>query len=296
MVTITWGWSFVWIKQALNEVESQLGADHGLVAAGLFVGLRFGVAAVLLPLLVPAARRGLNATAWRAGLLLSLLLLGGFFLQMLALQEMSPAVSAFLTSLYVVFTALLERCTRGVRHGRTLLLGVLLATVGAGFISGPPQLHFNAPEWMTVLCALLFATHILATDHYTRRASPMAITTTSFVWVTLGSFLALLLGMGADGAPTWSEAATVAWSPGFLHPLLLCSFLATLLALSLMNQFQRVIEPVRAAVLYSLEPVWAAIIAVLLGMSVVDSWLILGGGALITGNLVAEIRTARPSD
>jgi drug/metabolite transporter (DMT)-like permease len=77
--------------------------------------------------------------------------------------------------------------------------------------------------------------------------------------------------------------------PGFYEPALLAGFFGTLVALSLLTAFQRYLSPVRAAILYALEPVWAAIIAVGVGQTTIDGWLLFGGGALLLGNLFVEL-------
>ena len=61
------------------------------------------------------------------------------------------------------------------------------------------------------------------------------------------------------------------------------------MALTLLNSFQRELSPVRAAILYSLEPVWAAIIALATGLMQLDFWLLVGGGGLLVGNLIVEV-------
>jgi drug/metabolite transporter (DMT)-like permease len=69
--------------------------------------------------------------------------------------------------------------------------------------------------------------------------------------------------------------------------------LATLIALSLLNHFQKLLPPVRAATLYALEPVWGSVISILYGMEVIDGWLVVGSLALLAGNMVAELGPKR---
>src|SRR5688572_7262371 len=106
LVTVLWGWTFVWMKSAVQAGERELGS-HGLVATvGLFMTLRFAAAALVLGA-SGSVRRRVDPGAWRGGFVIGALLLGGFLLQMFGLAGVSAPVSAFLTSLYVVFTALL---------------------------------------------------------------------------------------------------------------------------------------------------------------------------------------------
>src|SRR5688572_7755203 len=149
LVTFFWGWTFIWMKQAVSASGRILGPAGSTAGVGLFMSARFGIAAALLALL-PGARRGLDRGAWSAGVVLGALLLAGFLFQMVGLEGISPAVSAFLTSLYVIFTAALLWARTRKPVGAWLALGAALSTFGAGFIGGPPHISFGRAEWLTV--------------------------------------------------------------------------------------------------------------------------------------------------
>jgi drug/metabolite transporter (DMT)-like permease len=289
IVTIIWGWTFSWMKEAIDTAALVV-KDGPSFVVGLFMVVRFGLAAVLMPVLVPGARKGWCTRAvWRDGGILAAFLLGGFLLQMFGLQGVDPAVSAFLTSLYVAFTAVMMGLMERKLPGKVALMGVMVVTIGAAFISGPPQLSFDLPEWLTVLCAVLFAGHIVATDRVTRRSPPLAVAWISFIWVTMGSAVLLAYGWLPRPDIGLDQVVHLMTTPGFVRPAVLAGVLGSLVALTLLTYFQKFLTPVRAAILYSLEPVWAAIIAVTLGQTALDSWLLFGGGLLLVGNLWMEI-------
>lgn len=288
LVTVLWGWTFVWMKQATDAASAKLGPGGLTAGIGLFMALRFGLAAIAM-LALPAVRRGLTRGAWLAGLWIGLALLGGFLLQMFGLSGVSPAVSAFLTSLYVLFTALLTAVRNRRAPHVALLVGALLATFGAGFIGGPPQLTFGLAEGLTIGCAFVFAVHILVTDAFTKREAPMPVTMTSFVVVALGGALTCAIGALLEPRTSPAQLLELAQTAEFVTPMLLASGLATVLALSLMNVFQRELDPVRAAIIYAIEPIWAALVSITLGREATTPWLFIGGAALLLGNLVAEL-------
>ena len=190
VVTIIWGCTFIWLKQALDTAENYSSGNQTNVVATLFVALRFGFAIGLFFIFVPSIKKEIgDHRVWNDGAILSLFMLGGFVFQMIGLDGISPAVSAFLTSLYVLFTALILAWFAGKLQSRSLVIGVILATFGAGFIQGPPQLHYDISEWLTILCALMFAGHIIFTDISTKRVSPVGLTFTSITISTLLCFL-----------------------------------------------------------------------------------------------------------
>jgi drug/metabolite transporter (DMT)-like permease len=292
-VTVIWGGTFVWMKQALEAVDARLGPGHATTGIALFITIRFGLAAILVAAFLPAARRVGTKEVWTGGLWIGALLFGGFALQMSGLGEVTPAVSAFLTSLYVLFTAILTASIERRGPSLALFCGAVLATCGAGFIRGRPELSLRGGELATVGCALVFAVHILATDRITKRVSPMAITTTSFAWVGLGGLAWLGGSLLQAGAPDARAVLELTLAPDFAVPALLSCLLATVVALSLMNQFQRELDPVRAAILYAFEPIWAALFGLVYGTDAVTVYLWVGGGLLLAGNLVAEIGQRR---
>ena len=129
------------------------------------------IAALLLAILFKSCRQGLaDSQIWKFGTWLGLLLFLGFLSQMSALDEIDPGTSAFLTSLYVVLTALFTTCFEAKKPAKFMWVAVGLATFGASFISGPPHLSWGTAELITVICAFVFALHIV----YTQKATKIA--------------------------------------------------------------------------------------------------------------------------
>ena len=294
IVTIIWGCTFLWLKRALDSADSVSSAQTNVVST-FFVTLRFGLTLPLFFYFTPSIRKNLgDYRSWYDGFILAFFMLGGFLFQMIGLEGISPAVSAFLTSLYVIFTALILAYLAGRFQSKSLLFGVLLATFGAGYIQGPPELHYDIAEWLTILCAIMFAGHIIFTDIITKRVDPMTVTFTSIAISTLMALLLLNYFLFVNESSI--NMYTLIIKNDFLVPLLLSSFFGTFVALSLVNYYQKYINPVRAAILYALEPVWATIFAVGTGVTEFNFWLLIGGSCLLVGNLIAEVGNQRESE
>jgi len=288
LVTIAWGWTFIWLKNALDASYPYTTGNQTNIVATLFVTLRFSIAVLLFFLIFPSIRKEIRGfQVWYDGMILAILMTGAFVFQMIGLDGISPAVSAFLTSMYVLFTALILAWHSGKLQSRALLTGVILATFGAGYIQGPPKLHYDIAEWLTILCALMIAGHIIATDIVTKRVSPIGVTFTSIVLSTLMCILLFDIFLFMDIGKI--DMIGLLTERDFLYPLLLSSVFGTFGALCIANYFQKYLDPVRAAILYSLEPVWATLLAITFDMTEITFWLILGGSSLLIGNLVAEL-------
>ncbi len=287
-VTLIWGGTFVWMKQALNALGPEINDYSRAGVVGILVSSRFMVALILLAIISKQARQGLSSKEnWIGGTILGGLMLTGFVLQMIGLDSVTPSVSAFLTSLYVVFTALFAIKMSNRKPTRVLALGVILATFGAGFIDGPPHIVWGVGELLTVACAVFFALHIIYTDDITKRMDPLAVALTSFFIVTIGA--------GIIGIITTKEISSysLSWKEGVLVPILLLGILGSLVCIVALNALQRHLNPTHAAIIYAFEPVWATIYGLAEGLVTASFWLAVGGATLLVGNIIVEMDASK---
>lgn len=282
-VTLLWGGTFVWMKQALNSLDGELTQYTTAGVVGVIVCSRFLIAFVALLPFSSEARRALTSKEdWKGGLILGGLMLAGFVLQMIGIESVSPSVSAFLTSLYVVFTAILSVKISDRKPTRMMVLGVGLATIGAGFIDGPPHIVWGLGELLTVICAFFFALHIIYTDKITKRLNPIAVTSTSFAVLVVGAGTVALI---ASRDVMVFESA---WQEGVIIPLLCLGLFGSLACILMLNAFQRHLNPTHAAIIYSFEPVWATLYGWQQGLVEVSAWLMMGL-LLLFGNIIVEL-------
>ena len=293
VVTSVWGATFIWMKQALNELQPEIEAYGSNRVVGVLVAARFAIAALVMVIFFPKARAALrDKEQWKGGALLGGVMLVGFVTQMIGLDEINPAVSAFLTSLYVVFTALITIFMTKSQPSRVLMFGVLLTTFGAGFIQGPPHLTWGFGEVMTVVCAVFFALHIIYTQRITQVMDPVGVTQTSFAVVALGAVAMVLLLGGGRSIEEWRFI----FADGVFLPVLCLGIGGSFFCLLLLNMYQRYLHPIQAAIIYALEPVWATTYGLGLGLVDWSTWILIGGGALFLGNIVVELFTHADSE
>ena len=291
--TLAWGATFIWMKQAMNALQPEIAMYGRTPVVAALVGGRFFIAFVALFIISKEARSSLQSPElWKGGSILGGILLVGFITQMIGLDSITPSTSAFLTSLYVVFTALITTKITGQRVTQTMFFGVALATFGAGFIEGPPHLSWGWGEILTVICAFFFALHIIYTQQITQRMNPIGVTSTSFLVVTLGSLGMVFL----TGGKSTLDTLSVVSDEDVIFPLLCLGLFGSLFALLLLNLLQRFLHPVQAAIIYALEPVWATMFALGLGMTSWTAWIAVGGGALLAGNLMVELRQTKTTE
>ena len=267
----------------MNSLDTELTEYSTAGVVGVIVAARFFIAfAALLPFSSTARAALTSKEDWKGGLILGGLMLAGFVLQMIGIESVNPSVSAFLTSLYVVFTAILSVKISDRIPTRMMIVGVALATLGAGFIDGPPHIVWGTGEILTVLCAFFFALHIIYTDRITKQLNPIAVTSTSFVVLVLGAGIIALL---ASGDVRVFESA---WQDGVVVPLLCLGLFGSLACILMLNVFQKHLNPTHAAIIYSFEPVWATLYGWHEGLVDISIWLAMGL-LLLLGNIIVEM-------
>jgi drug/metabolite transporter (DMT)-like permease len=293
VMCVVWGSSFFSMDLGLEAASGVVGKA---AAPAAFLFLRFLASLALFPLVFPRAVRDLGGRTVLDGFLLSLPFYAGFLLQVMGLNEESttPTVSAFLTNLTVVLTPLLGKLFFRERLTGANLLGAGVSLGGVYILTNPGGGGFGRGEVLTAACALAFAVQIQLTNVITKRSPPEGVTLVMFAGVVAFSGATLAAkGVGPGDLARVMAARHGAWT--VLYTAAACS----VLAITIMNRFQREVPATRAAVLYTLEPVFAALFAAAFVGEAMTFRKILGGAVIVGGNLVCEAfsrRAAPPGD
>jgi drug/metabolite transporter (DMT)-like permease len=265
-VTAAWGSTFFMLKEAVSRVPV---AD--------FLALRFLVAALAVTLLAPRALGRLTADERRHGLLLGLVYGVAQVLQTTGLQTTSASVSGFLTGMYVVFTPLLGALLLGTHVSRTAWSAVSLATVGLAVLS-LQGFAVGGGEALTVASALLYGLHIVGLGRWSREGSALGLTVVQ-LWVV--AVVCLVAGLpGGLTLPSRGDDWTV---------LVFMALVAGAAALVVQTWAQAHLAPTRAAVIMTMEPVWAGLFAVVLGGEVLGARVLVGGTVVLAAMYLVEL-------
>lgn len=275
LMTMLWGSTFVLLKDTLDTLP-----------AGSIMGLRFGLSALaLLPLvgksLQPSGGK-LPPGLLRAGGELGLLLFLGYATQTMGLLYTTVHRSAFITSLNVVVVPLLLGLAGRRVKGR-IWLAALVALAGVGLLSydGTP---LNWGDVWTLGTAIAYAVYVIRIDHYVTRFPALALSIVQLVVMAILSCLWMLLAEQAWLSEMLQTGAWLALPWGTLLFLaLICTTLTTLLQL----WGQQWVPPAQASVLFTLEPVWASLFALLLLKESLSLQGLAGAGAIVSASLLA---------
>jgi drug/metabolite transporter (DMT)-like permease len=268
-VTLIWGSTFIIIKNAL-----------GGVSPFEFVALRFGIAFFVLALLFPGRFGRLGPAERRAGFVIGIFLFAGYALQTAGLQFTTAAKAGFITGLSVLMVPLLAFAVLRQRSGSGVVLGIVLAPIGLWLLSFDGQASFGTGDLLVLGCAVAFAAHIISISAYAPRYDPLglAIVQTG-VCAALASLVAIV-----------GERPLVLPAGAVLFGVLYTGLLGSALVLGVQTAIQRFTSPAHAALIFSLEPVFAALFAFLLAGETLGPRGLLGGALILTGTIVAELR------
>jgi len=270
ILTLLWGTSFLVVH------DTVIGTS-----VGVFLVLRFLVATVGAAVVVWVRKEKPTPGVLRDGALLGLTLFAGFLFQTEGLRFTTPARSGFLTGLSVLIVPILERVLRHRRVAPRAWLGVVLAFVGLGILAEPigalaPEVHLG--DLLTVACAVAFSFQILYTSERTHGHSLGLLT---LIQVATTGILSLAI------LPF--ETPALARTPAFVASLAYTGLVTTTLAYLVQNWAQRRVSATRAAILFTMEPLFAAVVSHVVGGEPLGPELLLGGGLIILGVLVVEI-------
>ncbi len=276
LITIIWGSTFTIVKKALLQISPIL-----------LVALRFWIATVVVVPFVPGKLRHIPFKTIMKGFVLSVAFLGGFVFQTLGLRDTTPSNSAFITSLSVLLVPVLGFLIFRHRPSVRTAVGILLATVGLILLlADSSDFDLHSGDFLTLLCAFLFAFHILFLGRFVRQTNYRHLILVKLACsAVLCSFMAPLL-----------ESPFAIWDSYLILSLFVLGVLATAAAFFLQAWAQQYSNPNHTALIFSLEPVFATLFAfIILGQGLsVEEWI--GGVLILFGIIFSEFGRSEEPD
>ena len=276
ITAMIWGTAFV---------AQRVGMDD--IGPFLFTGLRFLLGALVLMPLLPLQRRSLGQArapgfAHRplllGGVLMGLALTVGINLQQVGLLFTSVTNSGFITGLYVIVVPLLGLFI-GQRAGLGTWLGALLAVFGMFLLSVGENFQVASGDWLQLAGAFVWGVHVLLVGFFASRYDPLRLSILQFL---VCAVVSLLLALALEPIE-W--AAIVAAAPAVLYG----GCFAVAVGYTLQVVAQKDAIPSHAAIILSLEAVFAAIAGWLFLDESLTFKSYLGAAIMLAGMLIAQL-------
>ncbi|MBW4037257.1 MAG: DMT family transporter [Acidobacteria bacterium] len=279
-VVLVWGATFSLVKAALRDTTPLV-----------FNLVRMTLASFVLVLANWPALKHLTRTELKLGAAAGIFLALGYQLQTTGLNHTTPSKAAFITGLVVVIVPLLSalpgaRSSASEKPSIDTCIGAALAFAGLVLLTTPPGSGsallsgIGLGEWLCLGCAIAFAAHLLTLSHAAPKVSARKLGTLQIGFAALFMLATLPLG----GRPHF-HSSTILWLA-----LLITAVFATAAAFTIQSWAQQHLPASHTALIFTLEPVFAWLTALLFYGEQLSPRSLLGAGLIFTGILLAELR------
>jgi drug/metabolite transporter (DMT)-like permease len=281
LTCILWGATFVVVKDAVSRSS-----------VFLFLAVRFSLAAILMAAIQRETLRRLRRKEVFAGAFLGLLMFSGYAFQTSGIVFTTPAKSGFVTGSSVVLVPLLLAIFWRRRLGLWEYLGAGAAFAGLYFLTAPGGrlAELNVGDILTFVAAALYAFHIIFAGQYTRAHSVAAL---SFLQVAATAILAI--GLCGLTAITGLQRPRFEVSWQLAAGILITAVFATAIAFTVQLWAQRYTSASHAAIIFTIEPVAAAITSFLVIGERLRGRALAGAALIAAGILFAELKGPAPA-
>ena len=243
LAAVFWGFSFAAMKGALETFPT-----FWLLA------LRFNAAFIILFIFIGHRLIRESKQLFKMGIISGLLLFAGYAAQTFGLTITTSSKQAFITSIYVVFVPLFTWIITRVLPSKYHLLSAFLCCLGMWVLTSEDVSAFNAGDAFTVLCAVIFAAHVMYVGYAARIVSPVML---AALQIGVAGILSLIFAL------PFTEWPGIQGTQG----LYIIGFLAlfpTIIAFLLQNISQKYTSSTHAAIIISLEGVFGLFAGVFL--------------------------------
>ncbi|CDM64645.1 DMT family transporter [Pyrinomonas methylaliphatogenes] len=277
LTTLIWGSTFVIAKELLTSWPPFA-----------YLSFRFALASLAFALLFPRHIFRASREEWRAAITLGLLVGGGFALQTIGQVYTTPAKSAFITGLTTPLVPIIAYLLTGARPSRENAVGITLASLGGALILMPHESgKVNLGDLVTLASTICFALHIVYMSLYARRHDIKRLSA-----LQIGVAAICFIALWPLERAAHSGSVPLVWSGRVLWQIIYLALIATVLTFLLWTWGQARASATHAAIIFSLEPVFATLFA--LAVRGGEEWFGLrgsiGAALVLIGVIASELR------
>ncbi len=269
-VTAVWGYTFL----AVQDVVASMPVMD-------FLAWRFLVASVVMIVLRPVCLRNVTRLELLRGLGLGTVLGLGYIAQTYGLRYTPAAISGFITGMFVVLTPVMSWILLRRKANRNTWMVVALAAVGLALLSLKGW-SVGIGESLTLGCAIFFAIHIVFLGEWASQYDPY-----TFSLLQIGTVAVISLIAATPGG------IAVPPNPGVWAVVAITGVLATAVAFFVQTWAQSLVSATRAAVVMTMEPVFAGLFAVVIGGNQLTLRTLAGAACILAAMLIINLRPGR---
>ena len=274
-VAVVWGGGFIAVKDTLTTVTPML-----------MLSIRFIIASVVMYILFYKKMGKIDNTDLKKGSIVGIFLYLAFGFQTYGLQFTTASKQGFLTAIYVVVVPFLYWILYKKTPKKKVFIGSALAIVGIGLIGLQGSVSINIGDSLTLICAILFAMHIISVEYF---ANDMNIYKLAFIQIVVVAILSTISAILTE--PITLNLTTRAW-----YSILFLAIFSTFLCFTVQTIAQKYTSSSHASILMSLESVFGAIFGVVLLGETMTPIMILGCFLIFVAILIVEVDFKKKTD
>jgi len=281
-VTLIWGTTFVLVQNAID-----------FLPPFAFNGIRFSLAALLLFLCLLffdfKQLKQLNLKLLGSGVFIGLWLFLGYVTQTLGLLYTTTSKAGFITGLSVVLVPLFSMFLLKQYPSKNAVFGVIAATIGLFLLTLADVSGLNIGDGFVFICAISFGMHIIITGKVSNKYPTLLLTVIQI------STVALLSTFSSFFFEDWRKSVRieVLLSKDVLAALIVTSVFATAMAFFIQTNFQKYTSTTRVALIFAMEPVFAALTGFFWAHERLSINALLGCILIFLGMIFAELPAGR---
>lgn len=268
LVTVGWGASFILTKNALADLPTFN-----------FLSIRFLLAFILSIAVFFRRLKALDKKTLISSFIVGSVLFLGYALQTIGLHHTTTSKSAFITGFSVVLVPLITASFLKRKPETPAIIGSVMALTGLGLLTLDGSLSVNFGDLLTMIAAIAFALHIISVGHFTSGCDSLMLGIFQIGVVGFWSLLASLI---------WESPIIPAAGPVWINILLLSIF-CTAGAFIVQSVAQRYTTATHTALIYSGEPVFAAVFGFFWAGELLPPQGFVGATLILCGMLAAEL-------
>jgi drug/metabolite transporter (DMT)-like permease len=274
LVTFIWGGTFMFTKIGLNDANP-----------ALYIFIRFSIALIISSIILWKHILKIDKLIFKQGIILGLFFGGGFLLQTYGLNYTNVSKSAFITGITVPITPFIYWLVVRKPIKVWSKVGVVVATIGLWVFTKPDINDINIGDVMTLFSTFFWALYITYMEKFTKDRRTFSesgqLVILQFIGATPLSLIAVFVFEGAN--------FNVNWTSSLITSLAFNSIMASILVTFIHTSIQKYTTPVKAALIFSLEPVVASFVAFMFINEILNGRELIGGAILLFGVLISEI-------
>ncbi|AWP28046.1 DMT family transporter [Paenibacillus glucanolyticus] len=276
-ITICWGSSYLFMKMGLDTL-----GEFNLIA------LRFGLAFILAAAIFHPRLRQVNLRTIRYAMLLGSILFIMFTALTFGLKTTTTSNAGFLISLTVVFVPLIHTFLFKKKIEKKLIASILLALTGIALLTIQLPFTFKIGDLFCIAAALCYALHINVVSSAAQKVDTLSLGILQLGFTGLYAFVMSLI-LETPVLPS----TTHGWIA-----ILVLSVVCSALGFILQTIAQKYTTATRTGLVFSLEPVFAAMFGFWFAHEIMNSVQYFGAALVFLSVVIAsvEVNTLKRSN